>query len=217
MPKTEDPRVVRSRAHILDASRQVFVADGYKAATVEHVAEVAGVAKRTIYNLYRDKDSLFRATILSAIEIVDAFTASLETDLKQLDDPQKELPAIAARLAESTLLGAAVPLRRLVIMESARFPDLAAEYRAHAPERVLGALATLFASMSVAGTLVVVDEHVAAEHFAYLVMGADLDRGTFTGSHPSRARVSQRARAGVDVFLSAYSPPPSIGAEHSQT
>ncbi|QNE46393.1 TetR/AcrR family transcriptional regulator [Glaciihabitans sp. INWT7] len=206
MPEKEDPRVVRSRAHVLEAARQVFLADGYQAATVDHIAEVAGVAKRTIYNLYRDKDSLFRATILSAIEIADAFTASLETDLRQLDDPASELPAIAARLAESTLLGPAVPLRRLVIMESARFPELAAEYRTRAPEKVLGALATLFASMSKAGTLVVADEHVAAEHFAYLVMGADLDRGTFSGSHPTRERVSKRAHAGVHAFLSAYSP-----------
>jgi len=206
MSAREDPRSVRSRQAIIGAARQVFLRDGYRGATLDQVALEAGVAKRTIYNLFTDKDELFHATILSAINIADEFARSLATAVQQIEDPAAELPAIGARLAESTLLGPAVPLRRLLVMESAGFPDLVAEYRDRAPEAVMAALARLFATMAASGALRPLDAKLAAEHFAFLVMGADLDRGTFTGEHPPAARVAKRARDGVDVFLRAYLP-----------
>lgn len=43
------------------------------------------------------------------------------------------------------------------------------------------ALSDAFARMTEDGHLRPCDPRVAAEHFAFLVMGADLDRGTFTG------------------------------------
>jgi TetR/AcrR family transcriptional repressor of mexJK operon len=206
MSNSEDPRVVRSRSQVIDAARRVFLASGYHATTLQQVADEAGIAKRTIYNLYGDKDTLFRATVLSAIDIADSFARSLATEVRRVEDAAAQLPEIGVRLAESTLLGPAVPLRRLVIMESASFPELVTEYRTRAPEAVIEALAELFATMAAAGTLVVADKDIAAEHFAFLVMGADLDRGTFTGDHPTAPRVRARARAGVSVFLRAYAP-----------
>jgi TetR/AcrR family transcriptional repressor of mexJK operon len=206
MPDTirEDPRVTRSRALILDASRRVFLEDGYQAATVEAVAAQAGIAKRTIYNLYGDKDSLFRATILSAIEIADAFSASLATEVRQVGSSMDDVHQIARRLAAATLRGPALPLRRLLVMESHRFPELVAEYRQRAPEAVMTALADLFRSLTDRGMLRTADPRIAAEHFAFLVMGADLDRGMFTGSVPSRDRVRTRADAGATAFIEAY-------------
>jgi TetR/AcrR family transcriptional repressor of mexJK operon len=200
----EDPRAIRSRMLILEAARRVFLADGYQAATVERVGVEAGIAKRTIYNLYVDKETLFRATILTAIEIADGFSASLAQDVRRTPASLDDLAAIARRLAEATILGPALPLRRLLIMESARFPDLVAEYRARAPEAVMSALADHFVRMSEAGILQVEDPRLAAEHFAFLVMGADLDRGMFTGTVPSRTAVRARAAAGARVFTAAY-------------
>ncbi|KAA9111451.1 TetR/AcrR family transcriptional regulator [Microbacterium rhizomatis] len=200
----EDPRIVRSRALALDAARRVFLDAGYHGATLERVAAEAGLAKRTIYNLYADKDALFRATILSAIAIAEDFTASITAEVRTVHDAQRDLPALAARLADATLLGPALALRRLVIMESIRFPELVVEYRAGAPEAVMSALAALFSRMSADGLIRECVPRVAAEHFAFLVMGADLDRGTFSGEHPSADRVRTRALAGADAFLRAY-------------
>jgi TetR/AcrR family transcriptional regulator, mexJK operon transcriptional repressor len=208
----EDPRVVRSRALILDAARRVFLAEGYQGATVERVAAEAGIAKRTIYNLYVDKDGLFRATILSAIAIADAFAAALADEVRHAGDalaPAADagprLVGIGVRLAEDTLLGPALPLRRLLVIESARMPDLVVEYRSRAPEAVMTALAGLLGHLASTGRLRVDDPALAAEHFAFLVMGADLDRAMFSGDAPSRSRVRARARAGGEAFVRAYS------------
>jgi TetR/AcrR family transcriptional repressor of mexJK operon len=91
-------------------------------------------------------------------------------------------------------------------MESERFPELAAEYRRRAPDAVLAALARMFDSLIRAGSIRSDDPVITAEHFAFLVMGSDLDRGTFTGHVVSRTRAHRRARAGVDAFLRAYAP-----------
>lgn len=206
MPTSEDPRAVRSRTQVLEAARRMFLDEGYHETSLDRVAGEAGVAKRTIYNLYADKEALFRSTILSAIEVSDEFARSLATAVSRVRDPLEELPAIAVRLAEATLLGPAIPLRRLLVMESGRFPDLVAEYRLRAPQAVLAALADLFDGMTAAGQLVVDDSVVAAEHFAFLIMGADLDRGTFTGRHPSPDAVRDRALRGAEAFLRAYLP-----------
>lgn len=200
----EDPRIVRSRALILEAARDVFLDGGYQAATVDRVADAAGIAKRTIYNLYSDKDRLFRATILSAIEISDAFAASLAADVRHTEPSAGHLLAIGRRLAEATLLGPALSLRRLLVMESPRFPDLVIEYRSRAPEAVMAALAELFESMMRAGSLRAAEPQLTAEHFAFLVMGADLDRAMFTGTRPSASSIRIRAAAGAEAFARAY-------------
>ena len=200
----EDPRITRSRALILDAATVVFLQRGYTATTVDDVATAAGVAKRTIYNLYVDKDQLFRATILRSLAIADGFSASLAEEVRGVADPRSELPGVATRLARAVLCGPVLPLRRLLVMESNRFPDLAAEYRDHAPEAVLRALADLFGDLAADGHLLVEDPVLAAEHFAFLVMGADLDRGMFTPAPFDPAVVAERAAAGVAAFLRAY-------------
>jgi TetR/AcrR family transcriptional repressor of mexJK operon len=191
---------------ILDAAARVFLAEGYTAATVDEVAQAAGVAKRTIYNLYADKAALFRATILGSIDTADAFTSSLVDAVRSVVDPVAELPQIGARLAQAVLTRSVLPLRRLLVMESRTFPDLAAEYRDRAPDAVLRALAELFANLGRSGHLTIDDPQVAAEHFAFLVMGAELDRGMFVPQPVEAARIAARSAAGVAAFLRAYGP-----------
>jgi TetR/AcrR family transcriptional repressor of mexJK operon len=205
-PAPEDPRVARSRARALDAAAAVFLERGYAGTTMQAVAERADLAKRTLYNLYEDKDALFRATMHRSIATAEQFTASLARDTDAVTNPHDELPEIGIRLAEIVVTTRVLGLRRLMLMESERFPDLAAEYRRRAPDAVLVALARMFNSLIRAGSIRSGDPVITAEHFAFLVMGSDLDRGTFTGRVVSRTRAQRRARAGVDAFLRAYAP-----------
>lgn len=90
--------------------------------------------------------------------------------------------------------------------------DLVDRYRAGAPEAVMTALSDAFARMTEDGHLHPCDPRVAAEHFAFLVMGADLDRGTFTGERALAARVRERALLGANAFLRANAPDVRDGA-----
>ena len=86
MATVVDRRIDRSRAAILSGAATVFLRDGYDGASVDDVAREAGVAKRTVYNLFRDKETLFRETISLAIEIAERFSGELaaETGRMQL-------------------------------------------------------------------------------------------------------------------------------------
>src|SRR5699024_1825737 len=90
--------------------------------------------------------------------------------------PARDLPPLAVRLARDALTGPVVALRRLVALESDQFPDLAAHYRARAPEAVMAALARVFTDLSNHRRLQVEHPGLAAEHFAFLVLGPELDR-----------------------------------------
>jgi TetR/AcrR family transcriptional regulator, mexJK operon transcriptional repressor len=202
----EDPRIARSRALILDAAGRAFLELGYEGTGVEIVAARAGVAKRTVYNIYRDKEALFRASLVRSIGIAERFSSELATVIDHLQDVERELPLLAVRQAEDILLGPVLPLRRLLVAESGRFPDLVAEYRRRAPDTVLAALSAAFARLADRGLLAVGDPDIAAEHFSFLVMGAGMDRGMFGAAAESPDVVRSRALAGARVFLAAYRP-----------
>ncbi len=123
-----------------------------------------------------------------------------------MESPAADLREVGLRLARDLLLGPVLPLRRLLLRESGRFPELAEEYFRRAPEAVLTALTTVMAELGARGLLVVDDPRTAADHYAYLILGADLDRALFLGTDATAADVETRAAAGVEVFLRAYLP-----------
>ncbi|WP_432500074.1 TetR/AcrR family transcriptional regulator [Kineococcus gynurae] len=201
--------MARSRARLLDAATACFLARGYDGTTVEQVAETAGVSRRTAFNVYADKDSLFRAALGRSVATAQRFTGSLTERVHLVPgrgDLRTALEELALDLATTVLTGPVVPLRRLLAREGERFPDLLEDYRRGAPEAVLRALAGCLADLHGRGELDVPDPAVAAEHFAFLVMGADLDRGMLGRPPPPPARVRDRARSGAAAFCRAYVP-----------
>jgi len=191
---SEDPRVTRSRALILAAAHTHFVTHGYVGANVDEIAAEAGVSKRTVYNIYGGKEPLFRAVVEAAIAIAERFSAALADDIA-VDD----LEGVAERLVGSVLSDRVIPLRRLLIGESRRFPELAREYYERAPGLVLR---TLAAHLPHHPGLRIDDGEAAAEHFAFLVLGPPLDRALFDDRVPGDPL--DGARAGVAVFRRAY-------------
>jgi len=97
-------------------------------------------------------------------------------------------------------------LRRLILGEAGRFPELARSYYERVPQRVYDALAALFSELRDEGRLRPEDPVLAAHHFAWLVLGLPLDRGMFmdTDHPPAAAELDRIADAAVTVFLAAY-------------
>jgi len=199
-----DRRIERSRAAILTGAATVFLRHGYDRASVDDIAREAGVAKRTVYNVFPDKEALFRETIRVAIEIAERFSAELAAETGRMQDANRDIPRIARRLASAVLRGPVLPLRRLLVSEARRFPEFAREYRRRAPEAVLLALSEALQALADTGQLRLDDPAIAAEHLAFLIMGADMDRGMFDPAMASEARVRARADTGARTFLRAY-------------
>jgi AcrR family transcriptional regulator len=199
-----DPRPARSRALILDAALGHFLAHGYLASTVEGIAMDAGVAKRTVYNLFPAKDELFRAVIRRATETSERFVIEQVATGVGEREIGEELRAFALAHARAVLAPRVIATRRLLIGESSRFPELAAEYFERVPSAVMKAIATRLERYDSLGLLVIPDARLAAEHFAYLVLGATLDRALFEPGSPGPDRIDSAAEAGAEVFLRAY-------------
>jgi len=212
-PKADDPRVVRSRAAALSAARRLFLEKGYAGATMEDIATLAGLTKRTLYNIYADKDTLFVAIVEGFIEYAEAFARELHTEFTAgitVENVDAQFADLAQRLALGIIRPEIIALRRLLIGEArTAFPDLARQYFDRAPGQVMEALASGFEHLAKAGLLQIAkprsaNARVAAAHFAYLIVGEPLDRAMLTGTIPTKAHIVTCAEEGVKTFLARF-------------
>lgn len=58
----------RKRQIILDGAIKVFTENGFDTSSMDKIAEVAGVSKRTIYNHFKSKENLFQAIVADFLE-----------------------------------------------------------------------------------------------------------------------------------------------------
>lgn len=210
-PRADDPRVVRSRAAVVDAARTLFLRQGYAGTTMEEIAALAGLTKRTLYNNYASKEALFTQIVTEVIAYAEEFTRGLREELTVgITDTnlRATLDDLGRRLALGIVRPEVAALRRLLIGEAREFPALAAEYFDRAPGRVLETLASGFEHLRRIGLLRVADARHAAAQFAYLVAGEPLDRAVLAGTIPSREHVIAYAREGVETFLARYAAVP---------
>ena len=204
--RSQDPRALRSRAAIVEAATLLFLERGYVDTSVDDIAARAAVSKRTVYNNFADKERLFTEIVLGVTTTAEQFADELIAPLRQADDVPAALHDLAREHLASVTRPEVVRLRRLISAESARFPDVAREYHRRAPGRVLAALAAAFEDLGRQGRLRIGDPERAAEHFAFLVVGATLDRAMFEGEAgiPSGSELDRLADSGAEVFLAAY-------------
>lgn len=73
------PRPERRR-QLLDVARRVFAARGYEAASLEEIAEAAGVTRPVVYSHFGDKQSLFEAVVSEEIDRVEAVVSAAIAD-----------------------------------------------------------------------------------------------------------------------------------------
>ena len=206
-PRADDPRVVRSRAAVVDAARTLFLRKGYAGTTMEEIAALAGLTKRTLYNNYADKDALFTQIVAEVIAYAVEFARGLDEEFTveiKAANLRTTLDDLGRRLALGIVRAEVIALRRLLIGEAREFPALAAEYYDRAPGQVLEALASGFKHLGKLGLLRVPDARIAAAHFAYLVAGEPLDQAMLVGTIPPREQVIACAREGVRTFLARY-------------
>jgi TetR/AcrR family transcriptional regulator, mexJK operon transcriptional repressor len=198
---------VRSRAAVVDAARTLFLRKGYAGTTMEEIAALAGLTKRTLYNNYGDKDALFTQIVADVLAYAEAFVRGLHEEFTvgvTAANLRRSLHDLGRRLALGIIRPEVIALRRLLIGEARGFPALAAEYFDRAPGQVLDALASGFEHLGQRRLLRVPNGQRAAAQFAYLVAGEPLDRAMLVGTMPPKEHVIDCAREGVETFLARY-------------
>jgi AcrR family transcriptional regulator len=198
----EDTRSGRKREAILQAARRVFLSQGYLGASMDEIAAQARVSKQTIYKHFTDKERLFIEIVVSTVERVSDPVHAEVLALQDSGDPQRDLTDLARRQLAGVMTPELLALRRLVIAEAPRFPDLGASFYERGPGRTIAALATAFARLHAQGRLHCPDPELAARHFNWLIMGEPLNRAMLLGH--AEAPPASWAAEGVATFLAAY-------------
>jgi len=161
------PKPSKKRELILEAATNAFRDRGYEATSMDHVAELAMVSKRTVYNHFGSKEVLFRAVVDGLIAHSQALK-QIEFDAgRPLDAQLHDFAAAKARVATDPALAG---LMRVVIGVFVRDPEFArdAVTQAAAGE---DALVRWLQAASAAGKLRVADPQLAAELFWSMVGG----------------------------------------------
>ncbi|MBP2368722.1 TetR/AcrR family transcriptional regulator [Pseudonocardia parietis] len=200
----ETGRSARKRRAILDAARPLFLAHGYAATSMDEVAARAAVSKQTVYKQFVDKQRLFAAIITGDIEEAEELTRSLVDALPQTQNLERDLREFARRHVVEVLAPHLLRMRRLLIGEADRFPDLAAAWYSRGPEQAHATFAGWFTTLAQRGLLHVPDPALAAEHFNWLILAAPINRAMFTGTEEPVERLHYYADEAVRVFLAAY-------------
>lgn len=119
-PKTEDLEALEAR--IVLAARQAFVLHGYGATSVNTIARFARVSKNTFYARFASKAALFRAIVARQVASTqEELRPSFGGPEEQLEDRLRTYLDVALR---RSLGGDVLEINRLIISESAQFPEL---------------------------------------------------------------------------------------------
>jgi TetR/AcrR family transcriptional repressor of mexJK operon len=191
---------------IREAAAALFLDKGYQATSMDEIAAAAQVSKQTIYTHFAGKEELFADLVLGNVERVEEFVSTMAGTVNDAGDIESGIRQLARRYIRLVVRPDVLRLRRLVLGEVGRFPDLARTYYERVPGRVLAALTDLFRELNDQGRLHVDDAALTAQHFAWLTLGVPLDRGMFYPIEETIRDIDldRTADAAARVFLATY-------------
>lgn len=199
-------RSARKRRAILEAAATTFLSNGYLGTSMDEIAARAEVSKQTIYKQFNDKRGLFVELVIGTVEQTSDPVYDEILQLADSGDLEADLHDLARRLLARVMQPKLMDLRRLVIAEAPRFPELGQAFYARGPGRTITALATMFEHLAKSGTLRIDEPALAAAQFNWLITSAPINQAMMLGSDsiPPRRQLNRHADAGARVFLAAY-------------
>lgn len=198
-PTTTTPRGEARRRAFLDAAREVFLAQGLEAASVNDVVRLAGGSLATLYSQFGSKEGLFLAMFEDGIENL---LAPLR-ELSAVDMPIREgLMKIGQMFIHSALSPRAVGIWRIVVSEARTYPHLAERFMAVGPERVRAAVRSYLEERHAHGEVRDIDADWAASYFAEMLRARHLFNAATDPTYaPTREELDECVARTVDILL----------------
>lgn len=158
----------RRKAKVMEVATELFVHHGYAATSLVDIAKGAGVATRTLYQHFGDKEALFRDVIFARDTGAILAAPVLETG----DTLQSALMKTARYMHTYSLRPRPIDLMRLMIAESKRFPELMRGVATAAFARFRRNIARMFESLAKAKLIPDGDNDRRSELFSDLILGS---------------------------------------------
>jgi TetR/AcrR family transcriptional repressor of mexJK operon len=190
------------REGILAIAREVFMEEGYAAASMSAIAARIGGSKGTLYNYFRSKAELFTAVIRDDCERSQEALFDLQA---AEGDLEKVLLGLGRGFVRLMLSEDVLTIHRIVVAESARFPEIGEAHFQAGPKRGKERLVALLVEAVAAGKLKPLDADRAADQLAELLLAGLYRRRLWNmGPPPTEADIDANVHAGVAVFMAAY-------------
>lgn len=201
MPRTPQRLTDRKREAIVRAAVEEFRSAGYEATSMDRIAAVAGVSKRTVYNHFPSKEELF-ALILE--ELWQSSVASVELPYRA--DQPLDVQLLQLLRQKLDLLGDAnfIDLARVAMAEIIHSPERAQAIVCRMGEKESGVSAWIREAIA-DGRLRQVDPEFAGHQLQGLVKSFAFWPQVTMGQAPlAQAERTRVAESAVAMFLGFY-------------
>ncbi|MDO6414592.1 TetR/AcrR family transcriptional regulator [Sphingomonas sp. BIUV-7] len=185
----------RRKANVMEVATQLFVAQGYAETSLVDIAKRSGVATRTLYQHFGDKEAIFREVVF----------ARRVAALMPPSEPDRDASLFDALLGETKELlqyvldPHSVDVMRLMVAESRRFPDLMKKVANATFARVLNNITHVFTVLAEDGQIPADDHATSARLFVDLILG-NTPIMVYTHWHTIRPSTSELERK-IELFI----------------
>jgi TetR/AcrR family transcriptional repressor of mexJK operon len=218
MEARSESRSDRKRKALLLAATELFLDKGYDCTSMDDVAAKAAVSKPTVYKYFSDKERLFAEIVRATTSQIDDLVRLVTETAVRQTSVESGLIVLARRFIAALMQPRVLRLRRLVIANADRFPDVGRSWYEQGFERVLTTLATNFQGLADRKLLHVDDPLLAANHFVGMLLWIPVNKAMFTGDHRSSPDELERsAVAAVHAFLAGYGSTSRLVARSERT
>lgn len=138
------------RAAFLDAAQDVFLEQGYEAASMSEIVRRAGGSLATLYAQFGDKEGIFLAMLESRMTEV---TAALEVELQAHTPVEEGLRRIGEQFAGKLIQPFSLEMYRLIVGMAKKYPDIAETFMKLGPNKVRAGLAAYLQDRADAGEI----------------------------------------------------------------
>ena len=190
-------RPTLSNEALLDKALDLFLENGFERTSIDAITAAAGMAKRTVYQRYGDKMTLFRAALKRAI---DEWILPIKVlRAAETGDFEQTLLSVGRILVANIMSPAGIRLLRISNAESVRLPEIGPYTYELGTARTIAYLADLFRRH-------VGEEQAAGEWtdaaiaFLYLVVTGPPTM-TAWGLSLDEESIDRQLRFGVRLFL----------------
>jgi AcrR family transcriptional regulator len=188
------------RERILAAARKIFLDGPPEHATMDAVAQEAGMSKKTIYREFKSQLELLGALLSENVADMGDFRVPTPRD-----DIELELYGLVMRLVGHMTSPRSMALFRLIISEVRRYPELMQQQQEHKPPRGLPrqVIADWLSAPIVRASYQIDDANEAAAMLLGMVtQDAAFKMMLSSGQSPMQPHLlEQRARKAVAIFL----------------
>lgn len=187
--------VKKLNGNILVAAGELFLKHGFDATSMDAIAALARISKRTLYSRYADKSALFDAVIY---DLLGRILVPIET----IHDSDGELKSILLTLGRDLVVNALKPdllaVHRVITFETQRRPEFGRWLNESRRKPAIHLIARMLERHR--DDLRVTDFETAAEQFANLTFDAIMRLASAGWTFTPR-EITERIGSTVDLFL----------------